>query len=770
MTTSATAPINTLNLPEPSTSTTTTTTSTTPKKNSRSRASSVTSNIINELKESSTIQSIANKIKSRHSATDTEAGEQTSFDNLSTAATSIAGVNNFYVANPKRNSDFHALFRSIPENDSLVEDFGCALQKEILLQGRIYISEDHICFNANIFGWVTNLVIAFADIINIEKKATAYFIPNAIQISTENAKHFFASFLSRDQAYELMVDIWRIARPDLIPPKEGSQITQQTTSHLDSESSSEESGSYYDSDTEEDSFTSEGESDTDELNGSSTPIQEGTAQNRKVSLASLPVNSKDTKNIDAARRRAISEAPRPSFKMEDNTKTPKPNDNSTSKKTAKSKTSSTKGSDEGIEADSKGESKQLHEKTECDCGNKGEHFPNIVMDQTYDTTLENLYNLIFGGGSGFMKTFLIDNQKSQELDMGEWKKGEGSIESTREVTYIKPLYGAIGPKSTKCYMTQDVIHKDISKYVSIMSTTLTPDVPSGSSFSCKTRTCLTWAGKEKARMLVTVQVEFTKSSWLKSTIEKASIDGQQTYYKDLDAELRTYLKEHSENTTDANKRSEGRRRKKGRRSKTNHRLSAAVESSHHAHKNDEAHKSVVHQVLGVVSNKLADGITGIISIASSPRAAHFTLFCLIVMVFINLYIARKMAFVEQQLSELSRVTGSSDDSGLFKDATYSVGAQQREYNRQEEDDLWAWLGRIDPDGANERTEQVKIPIAQDPKEQEAIWDDAIKISKTAKERLDKHMMELSKMIQRAESNLEDVTKVVNEQRQKIRQT
>lgn len=36
-------------------------------------------------------------------------------------------------------------------------DFGCALQKEILLQGRCYISESYLCFNANIFGWVTNV-------------------------------------------------------------------------------------------------------------------------------------------------------------------------------------------------------------------------------------------------------------------------------------------------------------------------------------------------------------------------------------------------------------------------------------------------------------------------------------------------------------------------------------------------------------------------------------------------------------------------------------
>ena len=35
--------------------------------------------------------------------------------------------------------------------------YKCALQKEILLQGHIYITEHHLCFNANIFGWVTNV-------------------------------------------------------------------------------------------------------------------------------------------------------------------------------------------------------------------------------------------------------------------------------------------------------------------------------------------------------------------------------------------------------------------------------------------------------------------------------------------------------------------------------------------------------------------------------------------------------------------------------------
>src|SRR5688572_12590494 len=38
-----------------------------------------------------------------------------------------------------------------------LKDYGCALQKEILIQGRIYVSLNHICFHANIFGWTTNV-------------------------------------------------------------------------------------------------------------------------------------------------------------------------------------------------------------------------------------------------------------------------------------------------------------------------------------------------------------------------------------------------------------------------------------------------------------------------------------------------------------------------------------------------------------------------------------------------------------------------------------
>lgn len=97
------------------------------------------------------------------------------FDNAGMLGTGYA------VASSKRNTNFHLLFKNIPEDDYLIEgasslpvfflegvgeadacvggvvDYGCALQREILIQGRLYISEQHLCFYANIFGWVTNV-------------------------------------------------------------------------------------------------------------------------------------------------------------------------------------------------------------------------------------------------------------------------------------------------------------------------------------------------------------------------------------------------------------------------------------------------------------------------------------------------------------------------------------------------------------------------------------------------------------------------------------
>lgn len=83
------------------------------------------------------------------------------------------------------------------------------------------------------------------------------------------------------------------------------------------------------------------------------------------------------------------------------------------------------------------------------------------------------------------------------------------------MSYIKPLNGSIGPKQTKCHIVDEHDHCDFEDYISMVTTTRTPDVPSGGVFSVKTRTCFTWAGASSTRVRVTTEVEWTGKSWVK---------------------------------------------------------------------------------------------------------------------------------------------------------------------------------------------------------------------------------------------------------------
>ena len=86
---------------------------------------------------------------------------------------------------------------------------------------------------------------------------------------------------------------------------------------------------------------------------------------------------------------------------------------------------------------------------------------------------------------------------------------------TRNMSYIKPLSGSIGPKQTKCELKDEMVHLDYDDYITMLTTTRTPDVPSGTVFAVKTRTCLMWAGAASTRIQVTTQVEWTGRSFIK---------------------------------------------------------------------------------------------------------------------------------------------------------------------------------------------------------------------------------------------------------------
>ncbi|KAL9548640.1 hypothetical protein MBANPS3_005595 [Mucor bainieri] len=687
------------------------------------------------------------------SSTD-DMGSDGSFSiSASAESSTVALPNTTRFANDKRNNDFHTLFRSVPDQERLIDDYGCALQKEILLQGRVYISEHHLCFNANIFGWITNLVIAFVDIEDIEKRSTAIFIPNAILISTCSSK-----------AYDQMVEIWKASRAN-------SSAIQVHASGFKGDDATEFSGSDESDYTSSDYSYSDEDEEDDELHGDLVTVSSqindknnnSALSDRQASLASLPLPKHLSSADEAARRRAVSEAgPRPNMqeylkKSTESTATlaqiastaSNANENSTTVTDASTITASTENASEKKDA-------QAKEQTECECSKTDQHFPTVVMDKRYDTTIETMYNLLYN--STFMNKFLCEVEK--KVCIGEWSKNDGCVHS-RESSYIKYLGGSIGPKSTKCYLKEEVLHLDTADYVSQLTVTQTPDVPSGGSFSVKTRTCISWCGQGQVRVLVTVLVDFTKSSWLKSTIEKASIDGQQNFYKSLDAAVRKYLDSHAGDT----KRLANGGKKKGGKRRHRHRNQADKAQDAASHSTTASASTAATEKQHIVIEALSSILNWLISNASAPTTAQLTAICMAMMVMTNLYIASKMAGVDKQLNQLQHHKRH--------------GSEFYQHHIEISDDdnsLWRLLSRLDPDARKEDlhfVHQTRQVPPSDPVNhshdngEEAISDEQLQFSRLAKQKLDKQMEELEKMIQKAGQSMEQVTHVVQHQRKRI---
>lgn len=106
-----------------------------------------------------------------------------------------------------------------------------------------------------------------------------------------------------------------------------------------------------------------------------------------------------------------------------------------------------------------------------------------------------------------------------EIQIGDWApQSSGSNLLARSMSYIKPLNGSIGPRQTKCLITDESAHVDFDDFVCVITTTRTPDVPSGSAFAVKTRTSMTWGAGNKCRVVVTTGVEWSKSSFIKGAL------------------------------------------------------------------------------------------------------------------------------------------------------------------------------------------------------------------------------------------------------------
>ena len=102
-----------------------------------------------------------------------------------------------------------------------------------------------------------------------------------------------------------------------------------------------------------------------------------------------------------------------------------------------------------------------------------------------------------------------------EIQISDWVSDPESGLLSRNFSYIKPLSGGVGPKQTRCELKDETLHCDFDDYITTLTTTRTPEVPSGGVFSVKTMTCIMWASSATTKVIVTTQVEWTGRSFIK---------------------------------------------------------------------------------------------------------------------------------------------------------------------------------------------------------------------------------------------------------------
>ncbi|KAI0017537.1 hypothetical protein F4780DRAFT_796137 [Xylariomycetidae sp. FL0641] len=572
-------------------------------------------------------------------ATSNTIGAAIAAANSSVAHPSAAGsapkLTGFAVASKKRNRDFHALFKSVPDDDYLIEDYSCALQREILAHGRLYVSEGHICFSSNIFGWVTTLVISFDEIVSVEKRSTALVFKNGLMISTLHARHVFASFTSRDSTYDLIVNIWKLGHPSLRSSVNGVSIDEtggdktekvedgevavgSPSASVSGDEDSEDGDDIYDEDQEEDDFPERGRA----MDAAPVEVDGDKAVSRKVSGA-MAANGGGDKAGATPSAPGANDFPGPA----------------------------------------------THAPT--DCGDSDTHYENPVGDDIIAAPLGKVYNLMFGPASvSFMTKWLTNEQKCTDFQ-SEDKTGLTLDNKTRNFTYIKPLNASIGPKQTKCVMSETLDNMDLEKSVNVLVQTQNPDVPSGNIFCVKTKYCLFWAENNSTRVTVNCTIEWTGKSWLKGPIEKGAKDGQAQYTKDLFASLKAAVSSRARSSTLNGGTAKGKKRKaKGKSDKLDKDDARGPATSAAAKTQDWGPLEPLHGILGPAVDILRPVFTGNVVYG----------------LLVGLLVATWFGFGSNRQP---RSPGYGGDMGFVGYPERAVAYE--ELWRREESDLWDWL-------------------------------------------------------------------------------
>nr|XP_046246242.1 protein Aster-B isoform X6 [Scatophagus argus] len=446
----------------------------------------------------------------------------------------------------QRNEDFRKLFKQLPDTERLIVDYSCALQRDILLQGRLYLSENWICFYSNIFRWETLLTVRLKDICSMTKEKTARLIPNAIQVCTDTEKHFFTSFGARDRTYMMMFRLWQNALLDKpLCPKELWHFVHQCYGNELGLTSDDEDYVPPDDDFNTMGFSEEIPNEENEINndnlskssaeakpeGSPPLLHKKVVPNSTIpspgnhdtpitfdlpaeeyadflpdgELLAVPLVAEEKNNDNSGPGGPV---PSPSLDFNDNEDIP------------------TELSDSS-ETHDEGEVQAFHEDL-----NGKQH-----INEVYKFSVDKLYDILFTE-SQFMSDFM-EQRRISDVVYHPWKKEEAGNQ-TREIMYTISLSNPLAPKTSTVSETQTLykVSQESECYI-IDAEVITHDVPYHDYFYTLNHYMLTRVAKNKCRLRVSTELRYRKQPWglVKGFIERNFWSGIEDNFRHLELAL-----------------------------------------------------------------------------------------------------------------------------------------------------------------------------------------------------------------------------------------
>lgn len=414
--------------------------------------------------------------------------------------------NSLYPTYKSKSDDFKRLFKDLPDDERLIVDYSCALQKDILAHGRLYASQNYLCFYASIFGWETSMILRWKDVTAITKEKTALVIPNAILVCTEGEKNFLTSFSGRDKSYLMLFRIWQNALMD--QPMSSQEIWQWVHSCY-----GEELG-----------FNSDDEGYSRDPPDDVPPLPPDTASEDQLDSSCMETSGGDAREEHRGSRPNGTSA-------RDSSPPLVTNGDAEYREEEAADTLPTDMSDTSDSEPEKPHNGGAVEK--CTSTHEGK----LLLRQEFPFNIDQMFTMIFTNSKFNLE--LLAARGTTDYVQAPWQ-AQGGLKC-RQISYtLRLTSGPIGPKEVQVTETQ-VMNK-CSKPGQLYSIDLTSEnagIPYADYFSVQVHYCLQRISETSTELSLYGAIKYKKQMWpmIKSFLEKNAMSGLEEFCRLLESRL-----------------------------------------------------------------------------------------------------------------------------------------------------------------------------------------------------------------------------------------